>query len=197
MSGMVASTQVDAYFAKAKRWRDESERLREILLGCRVDEALKWGKPCYAAEGKNIAIMQPMNAFLALLFFKGALLHDPRGLLQEQGENTQSARRLCFTSVREVTARRAAVKDLVRQAIALERAGVTAPKTKKPLVLAPELAARLGDDRRLKAAFEALTPGRQREYNLYVSGAKQSKTRDDRVSKCVPTIRAGKGLRDR
>ena len=186
--------KVDAYFANATRWVEESEALREILLGCDVQEALKWGKPCYAHAGKNIAVIQKMKNFLALLFFKGALLEDEHGLLEAQGENTRSARRLCFTDVKEVRKKKAAVRKFVRRAIEVEKAGLQVPK--KKVVLAEELQARLKDDPGLKAAFEALTPGRQREYNLYFSGAKQSKTRAARVEKWVPSIRAGKGMRD-
>lgn len=187
--------EVDAYFANAKRWVEESKQLRRILLGCDVEEALKWGKPCYVHDGNNIAIMQKMKGFLALMFFKGALLKDPDGLLREQGENSQSARRLCFTDVSQVRKMEAAVKDFVRRAIEVERAGLKVPR--KTMVLAEELQARLDDDPALAAAFTALTPGRQREYNLYISGAKQSKTRAARVDKHIPRILAGRGLRDR
>ena len=186
---------VDAYFARAKQWREESERLRTILLACELDEALKWGKPCYGVDGKNIAIIQPMKAFVALLFFKGALLEDPDGVLEEQGENTRSALRLCFTSVREVAEMESVVRDFVRQAVEVESAGLSVPKQTK-LELVEELRTRLEGSPKLKAAFEALTPGRQRAYNIYISGAKRSQTRADRVEKCVPAIRAGRGLRD-
>jgi len=187
--------KVDAYFAKAKRWQAESEALRAILLDCGLEEALKWGKPCYAFEGNNIAIIQKFEDFVALLFFKGALLEDPKGLLEQQGANTRSAKRLCFTDAKQVGKRKAAIKRFVRQAIDVEKAGKTVPKPK--LVLAKELKARLAQDPKLRKAFEALTPGRQREYNLYVSGAKQSKTREARVEKHVKAILAGRGLRDR
>lgn len=188
--------KVDEYFAHEERWREESEQLRAILLDCDVQEALKWRKPCYTFEGNNIAIIQSMKGFLALMFFKGVLLEAPDGVLQEQGEHTQSARRLCFTSVQEVVEMEALVKDLVGQAIEVERAGKTVPK-KTELALVEELQARLDDDPALKAAFEALTPGRQRAYNIYFSGAKQAETRAARVEKYVPKILGGKGLRDR
>lgn len=187
---------VDEFLAKAKRWRDETAALRDILLDCELEESIKWGKPCYAHGDANIAVIQPMKGFLALMFFKGALIEDPRGLLEEQGENTRSARRLCFTSVEQVAKRERAVRGFVKKAIAVEKKGLTLPKRSK-LVLAQELQARLDGDRKLKAAFAALTPGRQREYNLFVSGAKQSKTRAARVEKHVRRILAGKGLRDR
>jgi len=170
-------------------------RLRAILLDCGLHEALKWGKPCYTHGGVNIAILQKMNAFLALMFFKGALLDDPKGLLEEQGENSRSARRLCFTDVRQVARMDASVRSFVGKAIAVEEAGLELPK-RPDLVLVDELRARLDRDPALKAAFEKLTPGRQREYNLQVSSAKQSKTRVQRVEQQVPRILAGKGLRD-
>ncbi len=189
---------VDEYVSAAVRWHDEIVELRKILRGCPLREAVKWGKPCYSdpVSENNIAIMQSMKGFLALLFVKGALLEDPGGLLQEQGENTRSARRLCFTSVAQVRASKAAVRDLVRKAIEVEKLGTTLPE-RPALVLVEELKTRLHGDRKLAAAFEKLTPGRQREYNLYISGAKQSKTRAARVEKHVPRILAGKGLRDR
>lgn len=189
------SPEVDAYLARAKRWPKECARLRAILLDCGLSEALKWGKPCYAHEGNNIAIIQEFKAFVALLFFKGVLLHDAAGVLEQQGENTRSARRVCFTSVGQVAKREAVLRDLVRQAIDVERAGRTIPKPSK-LVLVEELLGRLKSDPALGAAFYALTPGRQREYNLFFSGAKKSETRAARVEKCAPRILAGKGLRD-
>lgn len=188
--------QVARYIAKATRWQDESEHLRALLLGCGLNEALKWGKPCYSHQGSNVAILQNMKPFLALMFFKGALLDDPQGVLQEQGENTRSARRLCFTSVEQVTGMDATVRALVSEALRVEAEGLTLP-ARPPLVLVEELAAGLDADPTLKAAFEALTPGRQREYNLHISGAKQSVTRARRVEQQVERILAGKGLRDR
>ncbi len=190
------ATDIDAYFANAKRWRDESERLRVVLLDCGLEEAIKWGKPCYGTGSANIAIMQPMKAFLALMFFRGALIDDPDGVLEKQGENSRSARRVCFTSVEQVDQMGATVRALVRGAIAVEEAGLSLPE-RPELVLAEELRERLDADPALKAAFESLTPGRQRAYNLYVCGAKQANTRARRVEQHVPRILAGKGLRDR
>ncbi len=188
--------KVDGFLAGATRWRGESTRLREILLDAGLDEALKWGKPCYAADGRNLAIVQPMKAFLALMFFKGALLDDPAGVLEEQGENSRGQRRICFTSVAQVDELAGVVGALVRQAVEVERAGLTLPERPAP-VLADELQARLDVDPELRAAFEGLTPGRQREYNLHISGAKQSATRARRVDQLAPRILEGKGLRDR
>lgn len=187
--------RLETFFAGDARWGEEAARLRPVLLDAGLDEALKWGKPCYGHGGANVAILQPMKPFLSLMFFKGALLADPKGLLEEQGENTRAARRLCFTSVEEVARKERAVRDFVRKAIAVEEAGLALP-AKPRLVLADELKARLDADDALKAAFEALTPGRQREYNLYVTGAKQSATRARRVEQQVVRILAGKGLRE-
>jgi uncharacterized protein YdeI (YjbR/CyaY-like superfamily) len=187
---------VDAFLVDATRWRDVCARLRTILLDCGLDEAIKWGKPCYSHPRGNIVILQPMSRFLALMFFKGVLLDDPEGLLQEQGENTHSARRLCFESAAQVDAMEAAVRDFVRKAIVVEEGELPLPE-RPDLVLAAEIRERLDQDPAFKAAFEALTPGRQREYHLFVSGAKQSKTRAARVEKHVARILAGKGLRDR
>ena len=198
-SRMPAATRdprVDSYLACAKRWRPESERLREILLSCGLNEALKWGKPCYAHGGGNIAILQSMKDFLALMFFKGALLRDADGALEEQGPNSRSARRLRFVSLERVAAMEKTVRALVGEAIEVERAGLSVPKPTE-LKLGGELRARLEGDPPLRAAFAALTPGRQREYNLYFSGAKQPETRANRVEKYVSNILAGKGFRDR
>ena len=185
---------IDAYLRRSTRWRQETVELRAILLGCQLDEALKWGKPCSTADGKNIAIIQPMKAFLALMFFKGALLDDPKGLLEAQGPNSRSARRLRFASAREVQRLKAAIQGLVRQAIEVEHSGRVVPK--EELVLAPELAERLAGDPELATAFGALTAGRRREYNLHICSAKQPKTRAARVQKHRAAILAGKGLRD-
>ena len=189
-------TTLDAYFKPGKRWHREAKQLRSLLLAGGLDEELKWGKPCYTHGGSNVAILQPMKGFLSLMFFKGALLPDPKGLLEDQGENTQSAKRVCITEVAQVKKHEKAIRKLVRDAIQVETKGLKVPKPKK-LVLVAELQAALDADPKLKKAFGALTPGRQREYHLHVSGAKQSATRTRRVEKHVARILAGKGLRDR
>jgi len=187
---------VDEFLAEATTWKSVATRLRKVLVKLDLEETIKWGKPCYSHGGNNIAIIQPFKEFLALMFFKGALLDDPDELLEEQGENTRSARRVCFTKVADVTRLQAAVGALVRSAIEVQEQGKTLPKRPAP-VLAEELQSRLDGNARLRAAFEKLTPGRQREYNLFISGAKQSKTREARVDKHVDRILAGKGMRDR
>jgi uncharacterized protein YdeI (YjbR/CyaY-like superfamily) len=187
---------VDAYIARSERWPAEMAALRTVLLGCGLAEQVKWGKPCYAHEGRNIAIVQEMTGVLALMFFKGALMDDPEGVLEDQGPNSRSARRMTFTSVDEVTGRAQVVAAYVDRAIEVERSGRTAGPAPEP-DLAPELRDRLDADAELREAFAALTPGRRREYAMHVAGAKQSRTRAERVERCVPRILEGKGLRDR
>lgn len=187
--------EVDAFVRKAKLWRDEIEALRSILLASGLDESLKWGKPCYSREGKNVAIIQAFKPHCALMFFKGVLLDDTHGLLREQGENTQSAMRLEFTRPSQIKA--SIVNAYVKQAIAVEQAGlkVGAP-TRRALKLPEELAAALAKNRALAKAFNALTPGRQRAYAMHINGAKQAATRAARVEKCTPAILAGLGLNE-
>ena len=188
--------RVDDYIAESDKWPDEMIRLRPILLGRGLSEQIKWRKPTYTLDDRNIAIFQEMNDYLALMFFKGALLDDAEGVLHDQGPNSRSARRMQFTSVDEVDRMEGTIAAYIDQAIEVERAGLTVAPAPE-LVLADELRARLTEDPALESAFESLTPGRQREYNLYISGAKRADTRTARVDKCVPIIRAGKGLRDR
>jgi len=188
--------KVDAYIARSERWPQEMTRLRDVLLGCGLTEELKWGKPCYAHGGANIAIIQEMKDFLALMFFKGALMEDPEGILEEQGPNSRSALRIRFTSPADVERLAGTLPDYVAEAIRVEEAGLEVGPA-PDLALAEELQQRLDGDPDLAAAFEALTPGRQREYNLHISEAKQSSTRAARVEKHVDRIREGKGLRDR
>ena len=190
------ATTVELFIKKSATWSDEMTALRTVLLKAGLTEEIKWAKPCYSAEGNNIAIMQPMKNFLALMFFKGALLSDPKGLLESQGPNSRSAKRVCLRSVADVTKNAPAIAKLIAAAIAVEEEGLeVAPAPKMELVA--ELQARLKRDKALKKAFEALTPGRQREYNLHFSSAKQSATREARIDKASPQILAGKGLRDR
>ncbi len=187
---------VDAYLADVDRWRDETAALRPILTGGGLDEAIKWGKPCYSYDGANVAIVQAFKDVLAVLFTKGALLDDPRGLLREQGPNTRSAKRLEFTSVAEIDAAADDVRALIASAIDVEERGLEVGPAPEP-ELSPEFQERLAANPDLSDAFDALTPGRRREYHLHVSSAKQSSTRAARVDKIAPRILAGKGLRDR
>ena len=192
----MGSPEVDAYISRSEKWPNEMAALRPILLGCGLTEEFKWRKPCYTHDGKNVVIIQEMNDFLALMFFKGALLQDPGGVLEDQGPNSRSARRMRFTSVEEVSGLAETVAALVGEAIEVEEAGLEVGPP-PDVVLVAELQQRLDEDTELRAAFEALTPGRQREYNLHVAGAKQSKTRIARIERCAEKILAGKGLRDR
>jgi uncharacterized protein YdeI (YjbR/CyaY-like superfamily) len=190
------SSKVDAFVSRAKNWQGETRKLRSILLDCGLDEDLKWGKPCFTFEGRNVAIIQPFKEHCSLMFFKGALLKDTYGLLRSQGDNTQSALRLEFTSEAHIKA--TVVKSYVKQAIAVEKAGLKVDfKAKHELELPAELTRIFERDRRLANAFHALTPGRRRGYVLHFTGAKQSKTRTGRIEKCIPMILAGKGMNDR
>lgn len=190
------SCKVDAFVSRAKNWQGEIQTLRSILLDCGLDEELKWGKPCFMFEGRNVAIIQPFKAHCSLMFFKGALIQDTHSLLRSQGENTQSAMRLEFTSKDQI--KKAVVKTYVKQAIAVEKAGLKVDfKAKRELELPAELTQILNKDSKLAKAFYALTPGRRRGYVLHFTGAKQSKTRTARIEKCIPKILAGKGMNDR
>lgn len=190
------NAKVDELVSRAKRWRGEIEALRSILLDAGLDEELKWGKPCFLFEGSNVAIIQPFKEHCALMFFKGALLEDPHGLLRSQGVNTQSAMRLEFTSEDQIE--KSVVQDYVKQAIAVEKAGLKVDfEAKRELELPEELTRIFEKDRKLAKAFDALTPGRQRGYVLHFTGAKQSKTRTARIERAIPKILEGKGLHDR
>ena len=193
---MPNSLEVDRYVEYSELWPGEIAALRPILRACNLDEGIKWRKPCYSHEGSNIVILQEMKAFLALMFFKGALLSDPEGVLKSQGENSRSARRMCFTSVDDVARLADTVTAYVREAIAVEEAGLHVGPA-PDLVLVDELQVRLGAEPALRTAFDALTPGRRREYNLYFAGATQSATRSSRIEKYAAKILAGKGFRDR
>jgi uncharacterized protein YdeI (YjbR/CyaY-like superfamily) len=190
--------EVDAFIERSSSWRAETRKLRTILLGCGLDEALKWGKPCYTHDGGNVAIIQGFKAHCAVMFFKGSLLKDPRGHLVRQGKNSQAGMRMEFTSVKQVRALEPVLRSFVGQAIGVEEAGLkVAFNAKHALNLPDELEERLKRDRALSKAFQALTPGRRRAYVLYFAGAKQSKTRAARVDKHAGRILAGKGLNDR
>ena len=162
--------KVDAFVSRAKAWQGEMKKLRSILVDCGLDEDLKWGKPCFSFDGKNVAIIQPFKAHCSLMFFKGALFEDTHGLLRSQGENTQSALRLEFTS--EAQVKKAVLQSYVKQAISVEKAGLKVDfKAKRELELPEELTRILGKDKKLAKAFYALTPGRQRAYVMHFTGA--------------------------
>jgi len=186
--------KVDGFLTKAKKWQEEMKKLRTISLGCGLTEELKWGKPCYTFQKSNIVIIQGFKEFCALLFCKGALLKDPNGILKEFG--WQAARRIFFTNVREIVEIQPILKAYICEAIEAEKAGLKIRLKKKPEPIPKELQDKLDEIPALKAAFDGLTPGRQRGYILYFSAAKQSKTRASRVKKCMPQILKGKGLND-
>lgn len=172
------------------------QELRAIALDCGLDEGLKWGKPCYTLKQNNVAIVQPFKERCALMFFKGALLHDPQGLLERPGANSQAARRAMFSSVGQIARMEACLRDLIVQAIEAENAGLKVERNKDPEPIPEELCEMFANVSGLKRAFAALTPGRQRAYLLHFSGAKQPTTRRSRIERCVPRILGGKGLND-
>jgi uncharacterized protein YdeI (YjbR/CyaY-like superfamily) len=189
--------KVDAYISEATKWREETEKLRRLLLDCELAEELKWSKPCYMFQKSNVVVIQGFKKYCALLFFKGVLLKDPNGILVKTGENTRVGRQIRFTSVREIVELERVLKAYIGQAIEVEKAGLKVPfEGKTELTLPEEFQKKLDEIPALKTAFNALTPGRQRAYNFYFSAAKQSKTREARVEKCMRQILKGKGLND-
>ena len=192
------NSKVDVYISKAENWQKELDMLRMILLDCGLTEDLKWGAPCYTFQKANVAIIGRLKDCCVLSFFKGALLDDVNGILSKPGENTQSARLIRFTRVREIMEMESILKTYIFEAIEVERAGLKVNfKEKSKLSFPEEFQKKLDEFPALKTAFEALTPGRQRAYNLYFSAPRQSKTRESRVRKCVKQILQGKGLNDK
>ena len=181
----------------AKKWQKVTDKLRKIALDCDLAEELKWGKPCFTFLKKNVAIIIPLKESCAFSFFKGALLKDPKRILEKVGEHTQAGRWIKFTSLTEITPLRSTLTDYLYEAIALEESGKkVALKKPADYPIPRELQARLDDDAVLRAAFEALTPGRRKSYIFHVSGAKQEKTRAARAEKCVPMILSGRGFNE-
>jgi len=194
-SGM--NPKVDVVLGKARKWQEEFGELRKIALSCPLTEEVKWGQPCYSFEGGNVVLIHGFKEYCALLFFKGALLKDPEGMLVQQTGNVQAARQIRFTSLKEITRAAPVLKAYIDEAIEVEKAGMKVEYKKTPEFTMPEEFANvLKRDAALKKAFENLTPGRQRGYLLHFAAAKQSKTRDSRIAKCMPQILAGKGLLD-
>jgi len=189
-------TDVDAYLADSDQWPDEITAIRPILLSCDLVETIKWGKPCYCIDDENVVLLQEFSDHLALMFFQGVLVDDTAQVLHAQGPNTHGPKRMKFTSVGDVESLAEIIKNYVDQAIHHARAGTELPARPEE-ELATELQERLADNDQLAEAFNNLTPGRQREYNIHISDAKQSETRNRRIDKVVPRILEGKGLRDR
>ena len=189
--------KVDFYFSKAKKWKQELEALRTIILDCHVAEELKWGVPCYTFQKKNIVLIHVFKEYWRMLFFKGALLKDAHGILIQQTKNTQAVRQIRFTNVREIEEMELIVKAYVYEAIEVEKAGLKVDlKRTSEFTIPDEFQRKLDAIPGLKTAFEALTPGRQRAYILHFSAPKQSKTRESRVEKCMEQILNGRGLDD-
>jgi uncharacterized protein YdeI (YjbR/CyaY-like superfamily) len=189
--------KVDEYINRAKKWKEETERLRSIILDCDLTEEFKWMHPCYTFENKNVVLIHGFKEYCALLFHKGALLKDSHGILIQQTENVQAARQIRFTSSQEIIEMKPILRDYIQEAIEVEKAGLEVELKKTEEYSIPEeLQQKFDELPELKTAFEALTPGRQRAYILYISKAKQSKTRESRVEKYVQHILDGKGLND-
>lgn len=188
--------KVDAFISKLKTWKAEMEALRAILHEFPLTEELKWGKPCYAFENSNIIIVQGFKEYCGLLFFKGALLKDAKGLLVKPGENTQGGRLIKFKTVQEITKLKAPIKSYIKEAIEVEKLGLKIEPKEKELVLPDELLAIFKKNAPFKKAFNALTPGRQRAYNMFFTAAKQSATREARIEKYKKQILDGKGIND-
>jgi len=189
--------KVDWFFDKDTQWKEEYEKLRVICLDCGLTEELKWGCPCYTFQKNNIVLIHGFKEYCALLLFKGTLLNDANGILIQQTENVQSARQIRFTSAKEITKLEPVLKAYIHEAIEVEKAGLkVALKKTSDFPIPEEFATKLDGNSTLKAAFEALTPGRQRGYLFHFSQPKQSKTREARIEKYIPQILSGKGLDD-
>ncbi len=189
--------KVDWFFSKDTKWQKEYEKLRAIILDCGLTEELKWGCPCYTFENANIVLIHGFKEYCALLFFKGALLNDPDGIMIQQTKNVQSARQIRFTSLREIMKMEKILKAYVYEAIEVERAGLKVKlKKTSDFKIPDEFQKKLNKTPALKTAFDALTPGRQRAYIFYFSQPKLSKTREARVEKYRKKILNGKGLND-
>ena len=188
--------KVNFFFEKGQ-WQEEARLLRTITLSCGLNEELKWGVPCYTLDKKNVVLIHTFKEYCAVLFFKGALMKDPKGILIQQTENVQAARQARFTNAKEITKLKSALKTYIKEAMALEKSGqkVELKKTTE-FTMPEEFQTKLQGSPGLKKAFAALTPGRQRGYLLYFSSAKQAKTREARVEKYIPKILDGFGLED-
>ncbi|HEY4800472.1 MAG TPA: DUF1801 domain-containing protein [Bacteroidia bacterium] len=194
---IITNAKVDAVISKTKKWKDEFEMLRRIILDCELSEELKWGQPCYMLGNKNVVLIHGFKEYCALLFFKGALLKDAGKLLIQQTENVQAARQIRFTNVQEIIKIQPLLKNYIHEAVAVEKSGLKVNLKKTSEYKVPvEFQNASDDNARLKTAFNALTPGRQRAYLFYFSQPKQSKTRESRVASSIEKILGGKGLND-
>lgn len=191
------NSKVDQYINKNKNWQKELIKMREIVLGCKLEENLKWGVPCYTFQETNIVLIHDFKEYCAYLFFKGALMKDPEGILVQQTKNVQSARQIRFTDAKEITKMKTILKAYIQEAIQIEKSGqkVNFKKTEE-FKIPEEFQNKLDEIPELKTAFEALTPGRQKAYLLHFAAPKQSKTRESRIEKSMQQIFKGKGLND-
>jgi uncharacterized protein YdeI (YjbR/CyaY-like superfamily) len=181
----------------AKKWQKETDKLRKIALDCGLTEETKWGKPCFTYQKKNVAIVIPLKDACALSFFKGVLLHDPKRILKKIGQHTQAGRWIRFTSLIEITAMQSMLRNYISEAIEIEESGKQVALRKASEYPVPEeLQARLDAAPRLRAAFDALTPGRRKSYIFHVAGAKLVKTRAARAERCVSMILSGRGFNE-
>lgn len=193
----MTNPKVDEYLEKVSNWKDELEKLREIMLEFQLEEDLKWGKPCYSYNKSNIAILIGFKEYCAISFFKGSLLNDEKGILIKPGENSQASRQIRFKSIEEIAEKEDVLKEYITKAIEIEKLGMKVDFKKNDETKIPyEFQIKLDEDPILKSAFFALTPGRQRAYIIYFSQPKQSKTREARVEKYIGKILSGKGLND-
>ncbi|MBK5443354.1 MULTISPECIES: YdeI/OmpD-associated family protein [Peribacillus] len=197
MTNSRMNPKVDEFLSKANKWKEEYEKLRNIVLDCELTEEFKWMHPCYTFEKKNIVLIHGFKEYCALLFHKGALLQDTHGILIQQTENVQAARQIRFTNVQEIVEMETILKAYIYEAIEVEKAGLEVNfKKTTEFIIPEEFQNKFDEIPALKTAFEALTPGRQRAYIRYFSEPKQSKTRVSRVEKCMQQILNGKGLND-
>ncbi|SMO64756.1 Uncharacterized conserved protein YdeI, YjbR/CyaY-like superfamily, DUF1801 family [Chryseobacterium rhizoplanae] len=189
--------KVNFFFDKSQQWNKEFEKLRTIALSTELVEDLKWGCPCYTYEGKNIFLIHGFKEYCAILFFKGALMKDPDHILIQQSKNVQAARQVRFTNIEQINDLEDVLRNYMFEAVEIEESGAKVEMKKtKEFEMAEEFQNKLDQDPALQEAFKALTPGRQRAYLLHFSSAKQSKTREARIEKCIPQIMDGIGLND-
>jgi len=189
--------KVDEYLSKTKNWKVEFEKLRKIVLDCGLNEDMKWGVPCYTLEEKNIVLIHGFKEYCALLFFKGSLLKDAKGILIQQTANVQAGRQIRFTNIGEIVEMEDILKAYIYEAIEIEKSGLGIEFKKNiEFTIPEELQIKFDEAPSFKTAFEALTPGRQRAYVLYFSQPKQSKTREARIEKSMQQILKGKGLNE-
>lgn len=188
--------KIDEHIDQSKQWKDEMNALRTIILDCQLTEDLKWGKPCYSFQGKNIVIIQGFKEYFALLFFKGGIMKDPKHFLVKMGENTQAGRQMRFENVQDILDKKSIIRDYIFEAVEIEERGEKVEIKKEATPIPEEFQIKLNENPELKSAFESLTPGRQRAYLFYFSAPKQSKTRESRIEKSIPSILEGKGMND-